>query len=477
MHFVLGPGVSDNRTKRHRDLKEQLANQRNRIINSSILVSLVTFAVSIFTSLKDLFIAYHFGVSADVDALLMAFVIPTVVVAIVAGSIQNTITPVYLRLKQDQGLERAEALLHNVVMLSTLGLAVAAIVIALMSHQIMDIIASNFSAERKENTRELLLLLIPVIFISNVSKIWIAVLNAERVFLVPASIPILSPIAVMAGILALSDSMGINAIIYSAQLGAVLELAFCIWLVKHYQIQVWPKHFSMDPEIKNFIRNLSPLLIGSVLMSSTTLVDQSMAAMLPAGSVSVLNYGNKVTALVTGVMAVGISTVALPYFSRYAINRQWHEMITNTRKLVMLILTVTIPVTLGLIVFSDQIIWLLFERGEFTAENTSNVSQVQVFALLQIPFFVAGVMGAKLLSSINRNNMLFIFAAINLAINIAGNYLFMNLYGVRGISLSTSLVYLIAFFEMYGFFFYYVYKQREIESSPETPVNSNSVSS
>ena len=51
-------------------------------------------------------------------------------------------------------------------------------------------------------------------------------------------------------------------------------------------------------------------------MSSSLVIDQSMAASLGSGSVSVLNYGNKIVALVLGMVAVSLSTVLFPRFSR-----------------------------------------------------------------------------------------------------------------------------------------------------------------
>jgi putative peptidoglycan lipid II flippase len=49
-------------------------------------------------------------------------------------------------------------------------------------------------------------------------------------------------------------------------------------------------------------------------MSSTLIVDQSMAAMLSPGSLSALNYGTKVTALPMGLATTALSTAWFHFF-------------------------------------------------------------------------------------------------------------------------------------------------------------------
>ena len=79
---------------------------------------------------------------------------------------------------------------------------------------------------------------------------------------------------------------------------------------------------------------------------------------------------------------------------------------------------------------STNIIGLIFERGAFTQGDTQLVSQIQTFYLLQIPFYVLGVMGVRLLSALKKNQVLMAISAINLVANIVGNYVFMHYLGV-----------------------------------------------
>jgi putative peptidoglycan lipid II flippase len=62
---------------------------------------------------------------------------------------------------------------------------------------------------------------------------------------------------------------------------------------------------------------------GAFLMTSSGLVDQSMAAMLPQGSVSAMSYGNKIVAVVIAIATTGLGTATLPYFSKMVAQKDW----------------------------------------------------------------------------------------------------------------------------------------------------------
>jgi putative peptidoglycan lipid II flippase len=187
-----------------------------------------------------------------------------------------------------------------------------------------------------------------------------------------------------------------------------------------------------------------PLTMSAVLMSGSTVIDQAMASWLGSGSVSALNYGNKIPAFLAGIGVVALGTAVLPHFSRlvaigdHAALR--HTLKTYTRW----ILLVSIPLTLAFIACSEWIVRLVFERGAFHAEDTLLVTRIQQMYLLQVPFFVLGMLGVRVLVAMSKNHLLTIMSVVNLAVNVVGNIVFMRWFGVSGIALSTSVVYIVS---------------------------------
>jgi putative peptidoglycan lipid II flippase len=187
------------------------------------------------------------------------------------------------------------------------------------------------------------------------------------------------------------------------------------------------------------------MVAGAFLMCGTDLIDQSMAAMLGPGSVSALNYGNKIVAFMHGIGAFALSTAALPYFSRMVAVDDWTGVRNNLKIYTNMILWVTVPVTVIGCVLSEYMVMMLFERGAFSNQDTGLVGQIQRLYLLQVPFYMLSILTVRLISSLKANHVLMWGAAINLLLNVILNYVFMLWIGISGIALSTSAVYLVSF--------------------------------
>jgi putative peptidoglycan lipid II flippase len=181
-------------------------------------------------------------------------------------------------------------------------------------------------------------------------------------------------------------------------------------------------------------------------MGSTALVDQSMAAMLGSGSVAALNYANKVTPLVLSIGVSSLGTAVLPSFSRLSANRDWAGLRHVLNIYTKLIALVTVPLTVVLIFFSEPLIATFFQGGAFSAQDTHLVARVQSLLFLQLPFYAIGILYVNAITSMRRNQILMWGTTISISVNIVLNFFFMKILGLPGIALSTSGVYLVAFF-------------------------------
>jgi len=186
------------------------------------------------------------------------------------------------------------------------------------------------------------------------------------------------------------------------------------------------------------------MIAGAFIMSGTNLVDQTMAAMLGSGSVSVLSYGKKITTVAVGISSMALSAAVMPHFSRMVAARDWSGVRDTLKSYVPLILLVTVPLAVILTLSSQSMVRLLFQRGAFTADDTLKVASVQSLLLLQLPFYVLGIFFVRLISAFKANHILMWGTAISFTLNIVLDYLFMRWLGVAGIALSTTIVYAVA---------------------------------
>jgi putative peptidoglycan lipid II flippase len=276
------------------------------------------------------------------------------------------------------------------------------------------------------------------------TSVWGAALNAEERFALVAVAPMATPVFVVALVLTTARFVGVFAVPLGMIFGALVEAGLLAYAISRRRVRVTPRWTHGHPAVKVVITQSITMAAGSVLMGSTTVVDNAMAAMLPSGSVATLNYGNRFVFFLLAFFAGALSTAILPQFSALVARSDWTALRAVLRSCLRWLVIATIPLTAILMTLSAPLTRLMFERGAFTPEATSVVAGVQVLYLIQVPFYLISIVLVRLISAFKSNHLLAWGAAINLVVNVVLNWLFMRWIGVSGIALSTTFVYIVS---------------------------------
>ena len=415
-----------------------------RILAAIITIGSLTFLVKIAGVAKELVVAQQFGTTDELDAFLIAFLLPAFAINVVAGSFNASLIPTFIQVREKDGKNAAQKLFSNIMVWSTVLLLVLSALLALSASYILPILGSGFNSDKLALTRSLFYLLLPILFFNGLATIWASILNAGERFALAAIVPMITPGITVIALIVVGKFFGIYTLVMGTVGGFVLEAGLLFMGLRRLGFSIIPHWHGMDGAIRQVIGQYLPMTAGALLMSSTTLVDQSMAAMLESGSVSILNYGNKVVGFIIGVLSMAMSTAIFPHLSRMVAIGDWHSIRHTIRSYVYLTLLVSIPVTILLVYFSEPLVRLIFERGAFTAKDTQSVGKVQAMYLLQVVFYLLGILFVRLISAMKANRILMCSAMISLPLNIVLNWVLMRYMGVSGIALSTALVYAVS---------------------------------
>lgn len=409
----------------------------------------MTVLVKLVSAAKEIVVAGYFGTGDVVDAFLIAFLLPTFAITLLAGSFSSAMMPAYIRIKDNADAATARQLFSSVLALALFFMASTAIVLAILAPTLLPLLGSGFSDQTMELALSLFYWLLPVLVFNGACKIYAVAINAEERFILVALAPAITPVFSIVLLVLFAEQLGIYALAAGVVVGSVAEVSILARVAAGRGLPVLPRWFGLTDELRAVMRQYAPMVTAAFLMSGTTLVDRAMAAMLEPGSVATLNYANKVVAMVLGVGSIALGTAVFPHFSRMVAKEEWAAVRHTFRTYTRLILFISVPITAVLFLFSESIIEILFERGAFSAKDTRLVGQAQAFYLLQVPFYVLGIMGVRLLSAVARNQILMKISFVNLFTNIVANYVFMLHFGVIGIALSTAMVYALSFGMIY----------------------------
>jgi putative peptidoglycan lipid II flippase len=310
---------------------------------------------------------------------------------------------------------------------------------ALGARGFFPLIASRFPAAKLDLSIRLFYALLPVILITGIATNCTAVLTTVESFALPALAPIAISASIVIGALNFGGRIGIWAMVYGTLAGSLIHAAVVARMMGSHGYGFSLRWRGMTDATRTVGRQYGPVLLSAVLASGGLLVDQSMAAMLPAGSVSALVYANRFVSVVVMLLAGAVSTAIVPYFSRMIAQRDWTACGDTLRTWVRITALTSLPVAGLMIAGSHLLVRAAYQHGAFQARDTEVVAKVLAMYAIQIPFFVTSRVYYRFLVAMLRTDLVLTCGAINLALDIVLNLVLMRRFGVAGIALATSL--------------------------------------
>jgi putative peptidoglycan lipid II flippase len=427
-------------------LKPGAETTNRKIFRAALIVGTLTLIARAGTILKEMIVAFAFGRGDALDAFLIAFLLPAFVVTLVSGTVASALIPVFIEVDQKQGRDAAERLLSSVCLISAATLAASAILLGVLAPWYLPYLAHGFSPEKLRLTAALLYILLPWIVLSGIAQIVTYILNAGERFALPALVPLTTPLLVIIFVMAAGQSRTAFTLAVGSSIGSVIEMGLLLAMLKAHGTRLRWRWFGFNKDLRIVLKQTGPLLAGGLLMASAPMIGQSLAAMLPSGSVSALAYANRLVGGITGLGTVALSTATLPYFSRMAAENDWASCWHTLKRYSALLLATAVPFTLAFIALSRPLVSALYQRGAFTAADADLVAHLQSLLAIQIPFLMMCALLVRFVSAIRRNDLLMYGSALNLMANVVLNFMLMKIWGLMGIALSTSLMQILSFF-------------------------------
>ena len=427
-----------------RRLRIGAGSTNERILRAAVTVGFLTAVVNVASIGKDLIVAREFGLGADMDAFLLAFMLPTLALNILGVSFGSAFVPTYIQVRDVSGSEEAGLLMSSILAWSIVLLAAVSVVLAMVVPPLLPHLGGAFASGQLIVAKRLFYILLPAVFVGGVANVWTALLNAGERFALGAVAPAAVPLGTIVVLELLRGSVGIYALAVGTLLGTICQGLLLAHAVRRTGASVRPRFSGISPELRRVTSQYWPVVAGSLLMSGSLFIDQAMAAHLPTGSLAALNYGSKVVSIVVGLSGTAIATAMLPHFSQLVAANNFAGVRHTLKTYTLLLVAISVPATGVLIAASHLIVHVLFRGHAFTDSDVNLVARVQSFFALQIPFYVSGLVGVRMLSALGRNRTLVWITLVNLLVNTSGNLLLMRTMGAPGIALSTSIVYALS---------------------------------
>lgn len=410
----------------------------SKIAKATIGFMIGTLCSKLLGFFRELVLASTYGTSVYSDAYITATNIPVVIFAIIGSSIGTALIPIYFEVKRDLGEKESLKFINNITNIVLIICVFMAILGVIYSEKLVLIFAMGFNGEILDLTSKFTKIMMIGIVFSGLSYIMSSYLQIRNKFIVTGFISVPKNIIIIICII-FSAKYNPNIMIWGTLIGIstefLFQLPFAIKNEYRYQLYINFK----DKYVKKMVWLIGPVLIGVAVNQINTMVDRSLASTLVEGSISALNYANKLNGFIMALFITSVGSVIYPNLSKLSLDKNLDKFIDFVVNAINIIIILIIPISIGAIVLSTPIVKLLFQRGQFDSKATSMTSiALTMYSIGMIAFGLRDILG-KVFYSLKDTKTPMINGVLAMSMNIIFNIVLVKHLQIMGLALSTSL--------------------------------------
>lgn len=405
---------------------------------ATMIVIIITLVSKITGFLREILLGSAYGATYVTDAYLVSLTIPQSLFASIATAIATTFIPLYSHIKIRDGRHEANRFTSRVLNMVVFISAILTVFGIVFARPIVLLIARGFKGEVLDLAVNFTRITFPMIIFIGICRVFIGFLQANNEFAIPALIGIPNN-AILIAALFLSGVVGPYGLVFGALIGSVIEAAILLpgAFKKGYR---YNRLLSFrDPNVVKVVALALPVMLGSAVQQLNVLIDRMLASGLPEGSISALNFANKLNGFAYGLFTISLSTVIFPLLSRLSAEKDIEGFKDKLIKSINVITLLILPITVGAIVLRRPIVSVLFERGQFDARATSMTASALMFYSLGMVFYGYRDVLNKSFYSLQDTKTPMINGILTVGLNIVLNLVLVRFMQHNGLALATSL--------------------------------------
>lgn len=359
--------------------------QSKKLLGPISIISIAYLSSRLLGFLREILLAKWTGVSTATDTFDLAFIIPDFLFYLSAGGyLAITIIPILSDLKQ----KNSENL--NDYFLSLLyGLSIIFVFISFIFFVFKNDIGSILEVQ---NLTLFSKVFAPIVFSQAFFFIG-AILMSYQYFHNDFRYPALAPVIYNFSIIFFGwlNSSTPESTVYGFALGGFIGSVVGHFLIQVIGVKKNGLMFRLvSPKLKHVKEYLTvslPLIVGQSIAVMDEQLFRVFGSFLSAGSVASFRYARRIALLPVGIVAQAVGVASYPTLSKLFVEKKFEELKTIIRTQLSSLLLFNAVMVLILIINSEEIISIVYERGKFSNADVMRVSSIlKIVALGVIPW-------------------------------------------------------------------------------------------
>ena len=426
----------------------------SRLARSTAFFAIATGFSRVAGLVREIFAASYFGTSYQMSAFTIAFLIPNTVRSLFAdAAIQAAFVPVFTEELERGRRRQAFRLASTLIFLVGLVLGLITALFMLAAPLLVPIFAPGFDEVTADLTVSLSRVLFPILVLLGVSGMVVGVLNSYDRFSVFAIAPFFWNVAIIAVLVGLAPAFPEGDEIYAYAIGVVagtmLQLAMLTYDLRNTPFGIRRALLAplrthvgaalRDADVRRVLMLMLPVTISLGLINVNLLLNGLFGSLVSEQAPAAIDKAFRIYMLPQGIFSVAVSTVLFPTLARFAARGELDElratMANGMRQIVLLL----VPAAAAILVLSEPMTRLVYERGEFGPDATELVSTALFWFAFSLPFNGLFLLLTRTFFSLQRPWVPTAISGINLAITAIFSLILYGPFGVAGIVAATAI--------------------------------------
>ncbi|CAC9932740.1 integral membrane protein MviN [Aedoeadaptatus coxii] len=413
--------------------------KKTSIAKSTVLIILFSLIGKMMGFVRESMVAAIFGAGFEKDAFVAAQSATSTVSMYIVMGISTVFIPGLQSVFSRYGEKGKHKFTNNIFVIVSL-LTILIMVLGIVGAPLLTmLVGPRFDARTKALTVQLIQLGMPVILFSAYEGIFTGYLHFHNRFGIAASVPIWLNLVYLVYLAIFSSGGGIYGLTIISVVAVVAEFLAVFYGSLRVGYRFQPILDLKDQHTRQTLLLAIPAIITVSVNNINTLVNRALASGLVSGSMSRLDYANKLNVLVIGIFITAITSVIYPAMSKAFDEGEMEKGKRIMNGSVRSVLLITIPAMVGLIVLAQPIVELAFMRGAFTqADADATAVCLRYYTLALVSISVNNVQN-RVFYSLEDTKTPFYLGIVNVLFNVGCNLVLVRTMGINGLALSVSI--------------------------------------
>lgn len=410
----------------------------NKMLKTAGFMVMVTLLAKFCGLVRDSTIAAFFSTGIEADAFMTASKLPTTLFDVVIGGvISASFIPVFNFTKEKQGAENAKKFADKFITLILLASCIIAAAGILFSNQLVHFMAPHYSDAKLALSVQLTSIMFPMIIFTGMAFSFVGVLQSYGEYRIPSLISLVSNIAIIGYFFLFGKRFGVYGLSVTMVFAWALQVIVQIPSLVKFRFLPKPNFKFFDKNIKSAMLLAGPMLISTWVQPLYSIINSRIASGID-GAVSTLEYANRLYIIVTGTFSFVVTNLIFPKLAQANARGDEAEAKTLMVTSIKAICFVILPVMILFVILSKPITAIIYERINFTAENTIAVgAALGCYSTGMIGLAVNEVL-SKIYFSKQNSKTPMVNSVISMFFNIALAYLLFKYLKTPGLALAAA---------------------------------------